>query len=377
MKAWFKHFILLSAILLCALESIAKRVKPLYQDFVIVNNKIYVLTNGGYLKIYNTDDGKLVGKFVSSATINLICKDRIGNLVVVLNNDEISRLKSDGNWEKVGSYHGNIFSIAFNSKNTCFLVTNRGVYNCTTREAHMPDDKFSHSEWSHFGKGNGWETNPSEYDDNMGGYMSNNDILWASSDHGEWGDDLYIFDTATNTFYDYTKVAGLPRFELNERVFGFLGGTFDAQFGIEVVTYDKKTDPNGSFYYEGSVCYKQDNDPAVKNFIPFFDDFYVGGCTYNGANHLVYLITGKGLFTIDPKKPPIKFSELKPVPNFKMITHPVERFIYRPSKNKKKRYEMQSEYISKIEFASNGNLVLLAPYNGIRIFDGKKLILIQ
>ncbi len=105
----------------------------------------------------------------------------------------------------------------------------------------MPENKFSHSEWSGFGKGNGWETNPSEYGDTMKSFMSSNDILWASSDHGEWGTDLYIFDTVTNTFIDYTKVAGLPRFELNERVFGFWGGMFESQFGIEVVTYDKKT----------------------------------------------------------------------------------------------------------------------------------------
>jgi hypothetical protein len=180
------------------------------------------------------------------------------------------------------------------------------------------------------------------------------------------------FDTAANTFYDYTKVAGLPSFELNERVFGFWGGTFDSQFGLEIVTYDRKMNPDGSFYYEGIICYKQENDPALKAINPFFDDFYVGGCTYNGANHLVYLITGKGLFTIDPKKPPLKFSELKPVPNFKMINHPVERFIYRPSKNKRKRYEMQPEYISKIEFAPNGFLVMLEGDRGLRLFNGKK-----
>jgi hypothetical protein len=126
MKAWFKPIILISLILVCAINSDAKRVKSPYQDFVIVKDKIYVLTGGGYLKIYNTDHGKLIGKYVSPEAINLICKDRIGNLVVVLNNDEIKRIKSDGNWEKLGSYHGNIFSIAFDSRNICFLVTNRG-----------------------------------------------------------------------------------------------------------------------------------------------------------------------------------------------------------------------------------------------------------
>jgi hypothetical protein len=156
-----------------------------------------------------------------------------------------------------------------------------------------------------------------------------------------------------------------------------LGGAFESQFGIEVVTYDKKTEPDGSLYYEGTVCYKQENDPALKKFIPLFDDFYIGGCTYNSTKNLVYLITAKGLYTIDPKKPPLKFSELRPVPNFKMITHPVERFAFQSEKNKKKHYETQSEYISQIEFAPNGNLVILAPYNGIRLFNGKRTILAE
>jgi hypothetical protein len=233
MNALFKYIFLFALTLLCFNDCYARRPKSPCQDFVIVKDKIYVLTNKGYLKIFNTGTGTMVGKYVPTDTINLICKDHVGNLVIV-SNEKISRLKNDGKWESVGSYHGNIFSIAFNSKNVCFLVTNRGIYNCTTREAHMPDNKFSHSEWSHFGEGNGWETNPSEYDDNMGSFMSSNNILWASSGHGEWGTDLYIFDTVTNTFADYTKVAGLPRVELNERVFGFWGGRLNLNLELRL-----------------------------------------------------------------------------------------------------------------------------------------------
>ncbi len=110
------------------------------------------------------------------------------------------------------------------------------------------------------------------------------------------------------------------------------------------------------------------NDTTLKNADAWLDDFYIGGYTYNSNEGIIYIITARGLFKAESKKAISKFTDLTPVANFKIATHRERRF---------EHYKQIPEYITQIEFAPNGNLVLLAPYNGIMLFNGKRTILAE
>nr|WP_067058349.1 hypothetical protein [Mucilaginibacter sp. L294] len=361
-----KRAYLIFVYLLVTISARAQQPAPPYQNFVVKGDKIYLLVHGG-LKIYNSADGKLEEQFKLSAKLKALYQDRLGNILTVDVQSRIKRLNADKSWSVIGNYGQMIAAVAFNSKNDCFLVTDAGIVDISTKKIYRPDSSFFHSEWSGMQTKKEWR--PSEIEKMLPVFIDSYDNLWTIVDHGEWGQDLFIFSTTAKKFLNFTKAIAMPSFEFNGELFGSSG----YPFSYSVVRYQRANNGSDTFY-KGSIVYDTEKDEAVPHDFNTISRLSIANCTFNKFDGCLYAITSySGLYKADPKKGIKRFSDWKKVDAFK---RPVYKGIgVVPSTKDDRRW--QPEYISKIRFAENGNLILLSPDRGMRIFNGKTLIIVK
>lgn len=338
-----------------------------YQDFVIAHNKIYVLLGDRTIKSFSLDNVKAVERYKPDTTIRLITTDHNGDAVIVEDNKTVKRFdEKKDRWENIASYAGKIlYTIAFNNQNEGFLITDEGIFDLKTKKEYFPDRTLSHSEWAFRGQ-SGWGAD----DYAISTFTDSDNDIWIWFSHGEWGDDLFIFND--HTFLPFAGETVAPEFEYN----GHIYGTYSGLIRNVVVRYDRQYKHNSSlFQYKATLVYNSEKDPSYAK-LSLSDD--IGSRTYNALNGCFYVMSSKGLLKGDPRKAISEFSDWKLVKTLVIPKRKDPFFESVPFKYKKTtKPHWIPEYTGKIEFTSKGILVILMDEKGIGIFDGKKLKVVK
>jgi hypothetical protein len=80
-------------------------------------------------------------------------------------------------------------AIAFDSKNNYYLITNKGVFDNSTKNYFYPDSSLNFQRK----KGTDWFKDPVLLTDK-------NDNIWIGFGYGEWGGELFIFNPTDRKF---------------------------------------------------------------------------------------------------------------------------------------------------------------------------------
>ncbi|TSD66865.1 hypothetical protein FFF34_005545 [Inquilinus sp. KBS0705] len=333
MRVYIKQVVLTAMLLLGAAISEGQIRYP-YQDYnniIVSNSLVYTLTDSGALETFDLYNDKLVNTYKPKSKIKFLSQDHFGNLIIADEQNVIKRKNGTG-WVTLMVYKdSDLYNIVFNSRNECFLITNKGIIDNSTARIFKPDHTFSHSEWSN-GRRDGWGWGRFAY--YSPAFLDSKDNLWVVSDHGEWGADLFTFDTKTKKFIDQTWVAAFPSFEFNGSVYAAKHGLFYSF----IAKYDKATDKDGADIFKGRVIFNTDSDktlPVKKSIQERIKPTYIMSCIYNKYDGYIYINSTEGLLRLDPKKHNEKFKDLTVL--------------------------KASEYPSQIKIIKGGNLVLLPP----------------
>jgi len=322
------------------------------------------------LKIFNDENGALIDSFTPIPKIKLLLQDHNGAPVIVNAKNQVKRLDQNDQWVTVASFEGgNLYRVIFNNDNQCYLITNKGIVDAATHTAYMPDKSLYHSESAYRG-GESFQS----IDDDISTYVDKDNNLWVYFGHGEWGSDMFIFNIKNAGFIPLSGWIEIPSYESNGHLFS-LAQVFHDSY---VIQYDKVYSANQVIsMFKGKEVYKSSDDPSFPGGIKKDFDFFIEGYTFKNNDGCIYFITSKGLYKLNLSGHDLKFGNAAPIKAFilpkqtnklyKFIDHQKITDIFRNS---------ITPYITKLQFTSD-QLVLLAPGNGIWLFDGKKLTALE
>ncbi|GAA4316209.1 hypothetical protein GCM10023149_13030 [Mucilaginibacter gynuensis] len=350
----------------------------------------------GRIKIFSTVDGRLIKQYAPANKIQWLLDDNLGNIIIVNNGREMQQFDTENqSWKNLALLkYKTLYGIAFNSLNECILLTDEGIVKeGVNRKVYLPAYEFYNSEAGMRGAA-GWET-----DEKMQFYMDSRDNLWVTTSHGEWGDDLFIFNTIANKFIKCEYPLTSPSLELNGHLYALYGSMFD----YVVVQYTQiQNDSSTSF--KGKLVYELSKDPGFNSKGKKLSDGWISKCIFNKTDSKLYLLTSNGLFKAKPDK---ELSLLKywtkvetfyPTPKQlkgsfgyldgkKYSTDPKDEYLTMdddkvPGRVKKWKTSSKDDYegfnfVIKMQFAANGKLVLLSGYSGVGLFDGKQFKLLR
>ena len=370
MKYYIKRFIYIF-ILLFGFSVCRAQHSSFYQNFVLANERIYVLHADSTVKIFDDNTGKVVETYALRPQIKMLLQDHNGNVIIVDSKNSVKKLTAEKKWVTVASCaEDKLFGVAFNNDNDCFLITRKGILNVNTQKEYLPGRELYHSESALSGR----EAFQSA-DNDMSTYVDKDNNLWVYFGHGEWGSDMFIFDTKKSTFTEMNGWITPPFYEANNHLFSVISDFHDTY----IVQYDKLYDNNKVIsLFKGKEVYKTSADYTYPGGPTNFN-FSIGAFTFNKADESFYFITSKGLNKINPS-----------IRSVKLFGNSVRlnSFIYPKSSTKayefydhqKKEIKFENAYpqsVSKLQFTTKGKLVMLAPWNGVWLFDGKKLIILE
>jgi len=344
-----------------------------FVNFELANNKIYVLHADGDIKIFDDSNGKLLDTYSQKSKITTLTKDHTGNIIIADAANDVKRLSSDNQWLTIASLKGDqLLRVLFDNRDNCFLITQKGLFDLENNKNYLPDRHFAHSEWAYHGSPF-WES----LDNDIGAYIDNNNNIWIDFNHGEWGNDLFVFNQQTHSFIPVKGYGGVPYYEANNQLFS----TTHSWLWFTLIKYSPVYDKDKHLIeFEGTKIYsiedvygyqtKKQNTSDI--------DIFPGNSAYNTLDNNFYFISSNGLRKTKISAPIHKFSDFTPVKNFmfpKNITKANE--YYDGAKHQIRIENGYPQYVSKLEFTSKGKLVLLPSSYGVWLFDGKKLTIVE
>ncbi|HEY9002628.1 MAG TPA: hypothetical protein VIM89_14825 [Mucilaginibacter sp.] len=391
MKLAFKiHFITLAFLLIDFSICEAQFINPFFQNFEIANHKIYVLHADGILKVFD-ENGKPLEEYARKPRIKILTKDRLNNIVIVDSTNCVKRLDLNNRWTKIFSYSNRmLYGLAFNKTNNLFLITGKGILDVKSKNIYMPEKKFYHSEWAH-GTDRGWGSERTH----ITPYIDNDDNMWFAFDHGEWGRDLFIWNTEKGNFISFTKPIIIPIYESKDHIFS---KTSSDLLGINqsLLQFNKVYDEKGNVIdYNISEIYDSENDESLQAAKRSHDkplnfdhkkgvdlksyNFYIGPFAFNPIDNKLNILTSEGLFVADRLSKNLKFENLRRIKDFDFPKEVTKAYEYYDDKKEEIEFTINGypQNVTKLQFNSKGGIVMLLPHYGLWLFDGKILRILE
>ena len=328
-----------------------------YTDFVIRGNQLWALTPAGKVKVFDVSTGALLPvKINTGSKILQLAKDRTGNIILGDNSNTIYEIDSlSGEQTELYSFYNKLKGIIFNSHGNCFLLTNKGIYDCERQRNYFPE-KLGNVQ---IRRGKEWFKEPVYIADK-------NDNIWVGFGYGEWGGELFVFNTNTGKFVDSLQnrlsIIQYPVnaiFEGEDRVFVNLGLMHFYITGSVVAVKDLIA--RVLFLSETRQAYRDTTFQA-----PMIPGEYIGAGAYNPADKNIYFHSQNGIFKGNPD------SDLSKIESWTNVLKPSLQW-----GSGQPDAVGASINVTKMAFTNSGKLVFLAPLDGIGIFDGKDLIMIK
>lgn len=329
--------------------SFSGQVKTRYKDILISNNVIWALTYRGNIKLFDATTGNKLDKNISAGSdIILITKDPEGNPVVATEKKQVKRYDQGSNtWEIVGQYDVEPFGILVDSKGSYFLITEEGIQDLATKKLYF--DKKSLNYVVTYRR-NKWGK-PSCF------YIDKRDVIWLGFGYGEWGGNLFAFQTVEKKFLDLS-----------------LGS-----FAIELYPITSFCEDSSSLYIAGGIQHMG----RVNGIIAKVDNLkvsillnshyhwsglirvqgeYIGPTTFNPFNNSLYFYSQNGVFCGEITK------DLSKIENWEgILTHNPTGKSEDPDRG---RYPIT---MLKICILDETRFVFLPTYSGIGFFDGEEV----
>lgn len=360
-----------------------------YKDFEIAKNKVYALTKGNILVVFDLKKEKIVK---IEYDVFAIAKNKRHEVVYINGINEMVSPKS-GVIEKL-AIGFKPYRLLFDNKNNAIIITDNGLiyknkrYNPTLIEYNYRYYKSKSSED---------KTKVFKNPDLV--YLDTQNRLWLTYDKGEFGQDVLFFDLEKKVFYEdgYLMVDGnYDESERREKYFNDLKSKFPDKIKVVendtlykfpyqlqisnpirgIIEKENKIFVSQSlmhFFVDSnfSVIEKKDNENFYKNYsitkdlLEFDTDIeeldvvreFLGPIQYNRFNSTIYYYTDKGFFKI------IEFENKYD-----------KEFIFKPliywSATNKNNIGADIN-VTKFEFISENEIIFLTSNNGIGYFNGK------
>jgi hypothetical protein len=342
-----KKLLLSITILFLSFKSIAD---GRFKDYIITDNSVWALTKDGKIELFDKSGKPIEKRIVNSSEILVIAKDEQEKLVIADKQSNIKRYNdSNDSWEVMAKVKDNCHGIVFDSKNDCYLITDRGIKSLKSQEIYFSkeslNDQITYKE--QWGK-------PYCY------MMDKHDRIWLGFGYGEWGGNLFIFETTSKQFQtpklDSFQINLWPIksfFEDSNSVYLSAGLQHMFTSGI-IVKFDNL---NASIFFESSWKRNKKNIAEEEIY-----GEYIGPATTDASHKSIYFYSQNGIFKGE------KTADLTTIKNWKVVLKP--KLHWTAGQRDAVGSPMN---VLKLDPLENGGLVFLAENDGIAFFDGKEL----
>lgn len=360
-----------------------------YKDFEIAKNKVYALTKGNILVVFDLKKEKIVKV---EYDVFAIAKNKKHEVVYINGNNEMVSPKS-GVKEKI-AIGFKPYRLLFDHKNNAIIITDNGLiyknkrYNPTAIEYNY-----------RYYKSKSLDDKTKVFKNPDLVYLDTQNRLWLTYDRGEFGQDVLFFDLEKKVFYEdgYLMVdENYDESERREKYFNDLKSKFPDKIKVVendtlykfpyqlqisnpirgIIEKDNKIFVSQSlihFFVDSnfSVIEKKGNDGFCKNYnitkdlLEFDPDFeeldrvreFLGPIQYNRFNSAIYYYTNKGFF---------KIIELENKYDKEFIFKPL--ILWSATNRNNIGADIN---VTKFEFISEKEIIFLTTNNGIGYFNGK------
>ncbi|WP_022824959.1 hypothetical protein [Hymenobacter norwichensis] len=319
-----------------------------YRDLIVVKNQVWGLTESGHIKVYKSTGEEVKVDSVSDASAELITN--AGNDVVVQTGTKIQQWSStDSTWRVIGSLRSKAFALVVNSKHHVFAITDKGVLDVATNKtllpASSPNDQLT--KLTSLRKPTTW-------------FLDRQDNLWLGFGYGEWGGNVFTYDTQNHRFIDLK----FHDFQINLhpiKSFFHLKSSVGFSSGMQHMMNSGAIGEFNNFNARTLYDTRADRDtsttkqPFVIHPVP-----YIGPAVYEPETDHIYFYSSLGVFEG-------KYSgDLSRLTNWKKLFEP--KLHWRIGQPDAVGSPMN---VLKMLSLGNGKLVLLTQNDGVGIWDGQ------
>jgi hypothetical protein len=355
-----KLIILFICVLIASIQSNAT---AQYKDFVVSGNFIWVLAKDGTLKLFDKTDGSPAKKEVAnSSPIVAITKDKTGRVVIADSDKAIKEYDEKKNtWKRIATYKAAVFGLAFTNTNKCFAITEKGIEDVESHTFYYLE-KSVNEQVKHPDK---WRL-PSCH------YMDRQNNLWVGFGYGEWGGDIFIFDTKNKafvipTFYadstnQFAYLQGIKSFFEDSASVYFTSSTQHILTGGSISKFNK-FDARRLLNSQSHWGEPEINPISGKKGQQMVAGEYIGPATYNSFTNSIYFYSQNGFFRGNKSK------DLSDIKNWELVIKP--ELDWQSGQPDAVGSPMN---VSKIEILDKDTFIYLSQNNGIGYVRGNALI---
>ena len=317
------------------------------REIVVANHQLWVLTSAGKIGVYDADGNQQHLPIVESVKAQHLAVD--GDNVVAQIGPDIQRWNSKLTiWETIGKLPRNVFGLVVNSQHQVFAITSLGVLNVATGYSKMPDSSPN----DQLRQLTGFEA-PAAY------FLDRQDNLWIGFGYGEWGGNVFTYNTIKNKFVDLK----FNKFEINLRpIKSFF--QFNSAVGVSSgLQHMSNSGTLASFQnLSAQLIYdsRADIDTTAKNKREsWYNQPYVGPATYEPQDDCLYFYSNKGVFKGKST------ADLSKLNNWQLLFTP--KLHWQGGQPDAVGSPMN---VLKMLSLGDGKLVLLTQNDGVGIWDG-------
>lgn len=346
------------ALIIVLVVSFQANAQAQYKDFVVNDIHIIGLTEKGKLVFFDKENRKITDSINTPSKAVLLTTNKFGEIVVANEKNRISKyIKEKKTWERIANTETNIFGILFDSENTCYIITEDGIENINSKKRYFSKESLNHQ--IHYK--NRWEK-PYTY------FMDKNDKIWIGFGYGEWGGNIFIFDTKKEEFLA-PDLGGFvielwpikSFFETNDNVFVSSGLQHMMLTTGILVQFDNI---KATKLYESKSDW---SEPQGKDSIKIIiEGEYIGPATFNKFNNSIYYYSQEGI-----KKGKLD-KDLSEKGNWELVIQPKLHW-----KSGQPDAVGSPMNVLRLEILDENKLIFLSQNDGIGLFDGKELIMLK
>jgi hypothetical protein len=329
-----------------------------FKDVIVIEKYVCGLTSKGGLKFYDRGTGQPSSFLIKdNRQIKSITTDKLGNLVVLDKNNRIKKYNRENrSWELIATVKTNSYGLLFDSRNQCYSITDKGILNIQSNKIYYSNQSLNHQ----INCKQTWGI-PYCY------YIDKADRIWLGFGYGEWGGNLFIFETTKNEFLvpelDSFKIELWPikSFFEDEKSIYLSSGLQHMRNSGTIVKFNnlKATTVlnSESGWSEPSVT------DSARTMI---EAEYIGPSTYNKFDSLIYFYSQNGFFKGDRTK------DLSKIEHWINILKP--ELDWESGQPDAVGSPMN---VRKLIAIGKGKFIFLTQLDGIGFYDGLKLKMLK